>query len=104
MPSKSLAQQRLFGAEEHGADFPAAAQLRRSMTHQQLHDFASGSMKGKPEHVAKTKAAAGSIRDLASRPRATSRGPKMRMGGRRPTHTTHPARNLGAYGHPKKHR
>ena len=28
-----------------------AQKLRQSMTHQQLHDFASGSEKGKPEHV-----------------------------------------------------
>lgn len=49
MPSVSKRQQRLMGAAEHGAQFPAAKALRRSMTHQQLHDFASGSMKGKPE-------------------------------------------------------
>jgi hypothetical protein len=51
MPSESKAEQRLMGAAEHGADFPAAKKLRASMTHEQLHDFASGSMKGKPEHV-----------------------------------------------------
>jgi hypothetical protein len=51
MPSKSKAQQRLFGAAEHGASFPMAKALRQSLTHQQLHDFASGSMKGKPTHV-----------------------------------------------------
>ena len=53
MPSVSKAQQRLMGAAEHGASFPAAKKLRESMTHQQLHDFASGSMKGKPEHKRK---------------------------------------------------
>lgn len=42
-----------MAAAEHGADFPLARKLRRSMTHEQLHDFASGSMKGKPEHVGK---------------------------------------------------
>jgi hypothetical protein len=51
MPSKSRAQQRLMGAAEHGATFPMARKLRQTMTHQQLHDFASGSMKGKPAHV-----------------------------------------------------
>lgn len=51
MPAKSKAQQRLMGAAEHGANFPMAQKLRQSMTHQQLHDFASGSMKGKPTHV-----------------------------------------------------
>lgn len=40
-----------MAAAEQGADFPLARKLRASMTHQQLHDFASGSMKGKPEHV-----------------------------------------------------
>ncbi len=51
MPAKSRAQQRLMGAAEHGASFPLAQKLRASMTHQQLHDFASGSKKGKPQHV-----------------------------------------------------
>ena len=51
MPSKSRAQQRLMQAAEHGATFPAAEKIRESMTHQQMHDFASGSEKGKPEHV-----------------------------------------------------
>lgn len=55
MPSTSKAQQRLMGAAEHGADFPMARKLRASMTHQQLHDFAAGSMKRKPEHVKKAK-------------------------------------------------
>lgn len=53
MPSKSKAQQRLMAAAEHGAEFPMAQKVRASMTHQQMHDFASGSMKGKPAHVAK---------------------------------------------------
>lgn len=52
MPSKSKAQQHLMAAAEHGADFPMAKQVRATMTHQQLHDFAVGSEKGKPEHVA----------------------------------------------------
>jgi len=51
MPAKSQAQQRLMAAAEHGAQFQMAKRLRASMTHQQLHDFASGSMKGKPAHV-----------------------------------------------------
>jgi len=54
MPAKSKAQQRLMAAAEHGADFPMAKKLRASMTHQQLHDFASGSEKGKPAHVKKS--------------------------------------------------
>ena len=56
MPSVSKAQQRLMGAAEHGASFPMAQKLRKSMTMGQLHDFASGSEKGKPEHVKKSKA------------------------------------------------
>lgn len=51
MPSVSRSQQRLMAAAEHGADFPKARKLRASMTHEQLHDFASGSMKGKPARV-----------------------------------------------------
>lgn len=51
MPAKSKAQQRLMAAAEHGATFSLAEELRQSMSHQQLHDFASGSMKGKPIHV-----------------------------------------------------
>ena len=54
MPAKSRSQQKLAGAAEHGASFAAAVRMRASMTHQQLHDFASGSMKGKPERVKKT--------------------------------------------------
>lgn len=76
MPAKSKAQQRLMAAAEHGAQFPLARKVYASMTHQQLHDFASGSMAGKPLHV---KAA----------PKASA---------------PHPHRNLGGYLHPKKGR
>ena len=51
MPSKSRAQQRLMQAAEHGATFPMAKKIRASMTHEQMHDFAVGSEKGKPQHV-----------------------------------------------------
>lgn len=51
MPSKSIAQQHLMQAAEHGADFPMAQKLRQSMSHDQLHDFSVGSEAGKPEHV-----------------------------------------------------
>lgn len=40
-------------AAEHGATFPAAVKIRQSMTHEQIHDFAVGSEKNKPEHVKK---------------------------------------------------
>lgn len=33
-----------------------AKKVRASMSHEQMHDFASGPMKGKPEHVKKRKA------------------------------------------------
>ena len=55
MPSVSKSQQRLMQAAEHGADFPAARKLRRTMTHAQLHEFAVGSEKRKPEHVRDTR-------------------------------------------------
>lgn len=51
MPSVSRAQQRLMQAAEHGAKFPMAEKVRASMTHTQMHDFAVGSEKNKPEHV-----------------------------------------------------
>ncbi len=51
MPAKSKAQQRLMGAAEHGATFPMAKKVRGSMSMSQLHDFAVGSMRGKPTHV-----------------------------------------------------
>jgi len=38
-------------AAEHGASFPMAQKVRESMSLGQLHDFAKGSTKGKPEHV-----------------------------------------------------
>lgn len=77
MPSKSRAQQRLMQAAEHGANFPMARKVRQSMTHQQMHDFASGSEKGKPQHVA----------------------------GLRAAHASHPnASRLGRFLHPKKAR
>lgn len=80
MPAKSKAQQRLMAAAEHGAQFPMAQKVRQSMTMRQLHDFAVGSMKGKPAHVAKA-ANAGKASSLP-----------------------HPHRNLGGYLHPKKAR
>jgi hypothetical protein len=40
-----------MGAAEHGATFPLARQIRQAMTYAQMHNFAIGSEKGKPEHV-----------------------------------------------------
>lgn len=75
MPAKSKAQQRLMQAAEHGADFPMARHIRESMTRKQMHDFASGSEKGKPQHA----------------------------GGLRAAHASHPnASRLGKYLHPKR--
>ena len=50
-PARSKAQQRLMGAALGGANFPAARAIRKSMTTEQIKDFASGSEKGKPQHV-----------------------------------------------------
>lgn len=83
MPSVSKSQQRLMGAAEHGATFPMARKVRASMTHQQLHDFASGSMKGKPAHV------------KAGKPKSVAERLRMK-------HGVHPGRNLGTYLHPRK--
>jgi len=66
MPAPSKASQRLFAAAEHGADFPMARKVRSSMSASDLHDFASGSMAGKPEHTKKSTAAP-SLRNLRKR-------------------------------------
>lgn len=42
MPSKSRAQQRLFQAALHGADFQKAKRLRRMMPSAELRKFAKG--------------------------------------------------------------
>lgn len=53
MPSKSIAQQHLMQAAEHGADFAMAKKVRKSMSHKQMHEFAVGPEEGKPQHVLK---------------------------------------------------
>lgn len=53
MPSVSRRQQHLFQAAEHGAKFALADKLRASMTAEQLHDFASGPLRGKPDRSPK---------------------------------------------------
>ena len=51
MPAHSQAQANLFRAAEHGATFDKAQQLRDSMSHAQLHDFAATKSKTLPSHV-----------------------------------------------------
>lgn len=51
MPAKSASQRRLMAAAEHGATFAKAKQLRKSMTHAQLHDFAATKESKLPEHT-----------------------------------------------------
>jgi hypothetical protein len=62
MPSVSKAQQKAMAIAEHE---PSKLNKRNrgllAMSHQQLHDFASGSEEGKPEHVKKE----GALRRLA---------------------------------------
>ena len=53
MPAKSVAQRRLMGAAEHGANFPMARKVRGSMSKSQMHDFAVTKDKGLPMHVKK---------------------------------------------------
>ena len=86
MPAKSKAQQRLFGAAEHGATFPLAKKLRGSMTHQQLHDFAATKTQKLPSHV-------------SIRAHAATVGQSMPTGRRGWPHG-----NLGAFLHPKRAR
>jgi hypothetical protein len=52
MPATSKAQQRLMQIAEHHPEklYPENKGVAK-MSHKQLHDFAAGSEKGKPEHV-----------------------------------------------------
>ena len=53
MPAVSRAQQIAMQiAEHHPEKLYARNKGMAKMTHSQLHDFASGSEKGKPQHVA----------------------------------------------------
>ena len=116
MPSVSKAQQRLMGAAEHGADFPMARKLRSSMSHDQLHDFAAGPEKGKPEHVRPAKATANvtlPMRDFAAEHSHLAKVLKSGTPGQRQAEAAkqgaelkakvgaHPGGNLGKYLHPK---
>jgi len=49
MPAVSKKQRRLMGAAEHGADFPMAKKVRKSMKPSALRDFAKTKEKGLPE-------------------------------------------------------
>ena len=51
MPAKSQAQARLMAAAEHGAKFPLAKSLRKTMSLNQLHDFAATKRSDLPVHV-----------------------------------------------------
>lgn len=94
-------------AAEHGASFPKAQKLRKSMTHSQLHDFAVGPMKNKPEHAGLLKGDSPDIMKTNMR--------SMRQSGKSELDATrtaimkskpkgHPSRhkNLGAYLHKGK--
>lgn len=91
MPAKSKAQQRLMAAAEHGATFPKAVSLRKSMSGSSLKDFAEGSTKGKPERVIASPT-------VKKEPMA----PAKRMSAGRKPSESHPHGNLGKYLHPKK--
>ena len=56
MPSKSRAEQKMMAIAEHAPEkLYARNRGVLTMSRQQLHDFASGSMKGKPNHVKNAK-------------------------------------------------
>lgn len=90
-------------AAEHGADFPMAKKVRKSMSHDQMHDFAVGSEADKPDHVVK-----GSSRDVVSANTSTLKHQGMteldatKVAIR--TSKGHPQRhkNLGGFLHKKK--
>lgn len=56
MPSKSKAQQHLFAAAAHGANFGMAKKIRSSMTLQQMAEFEDTPTKNLPGHVKTPKA------------------------------------------------
>lgn len=109
MPSVSKSQQRLMAAAEHGADFAMAKKLRTSMSHSQLHDFAVGSMKNKPNHVGPPMLN-GSSHDIARtnmkglRDSGMSEIDAVKASIKKSKSVGHPKRhkNLGKYLHPKK--
>ena len=51
MPARSMAQFRLMEAAKHGASFPMAKKLRKSMSSSQLEEFTSHGPLSKAEHV-----------------------------------------------------
>ena len=51
MPAKSKKQRHLMAAAEHGASFPMAKKVRKSMSKDQMHDFAATKEKGLPVAV-----------------------------------------------------
>lgn len=91
-----------MAAAEHGASFPAAKKIRGSMTHQQMHDFASGPMTDKPEHASPLK---GNRRDIVH-----ENTKSFKASGQNEHEATkasikaarHPHSNLGKFLHPAK--
>jgi hypothetical protein len=106
VPSVSRAQQRLMQAAEHGADFPMAKKIRRSMTHQQMHDFAAGSEHGKPQHVAKGHVVGGSKNPMLQQAHERMEGRQTERSehrtGKEVREGPHPHRNLGHFLHPMR--
>lgn len=98
MPAVSKAQQRLMGAAEHGASFPMARKVRASMSLGQLHDFAVGSMKGKPTHVKPA-----SPRQAMAQTQGSGKVTAPKTSQTVPSESVpHPKlKNLGTYAHPK---
>src|SRR5690348_1529185 len=99
-----------MAAAEHGADFPAAEKIRQSMSHQQMHDFAVGSMADKPEHVSKPTLKGDNpsvvdqnVRDLRSggmNERQATVAAIAKSQADKPKQPRH--KNLGAFLHPRK--
>lgn len=99
MPAKSIAQQHLFQAAEHGADFPMANKLRESASPEQLHDFSVGSEAGKPQHVLK-----GDSKDIIDTNAKTFRNNGLSEHDALKKSLKHASRhkNLGKFLHPRK--
>lgn len=86
-------------AAEHGATFPMAKKLRKTMTHTQLHDFSVGSEAGKPEHVGKPPMLSGSSHSIIG-----SNTSALRQSGKNEFDATREAIKVSVKSHPNRHK
>ena len=110
MPAKSIAQRELFAIAEHDpSKLHKENKGLASLPHKTLHEFASGSEAGKPDHVKKDPPPMlkGSHKDVvASNTNSLKQSGKNEFDATREAlHVAakgHPHRNLGKFLHPAK--